>query len=83
MGTLLTATAVVSILNTAQRYATIMGLSQVDEADLEIVRNFTSKLGSEFKAIFDALWTHGDESRIEIIAESNIKNTETKILNLR
>lgn len=60
-----------------------MGLSQVDEADLEIVRNFTSKLGSEFKAIFDALWTHGDESRIEIIAESNIKNTETKILNLR
>ena len=59
-------------LNTAQRYATTMGLSQVDEANLEIVRNFTSKLGSEFKAIFDALWTHGDESRIEIIAELNI-----------
>ena len=59
-------------LNTAQRYATTMGLSQVDEDNLEIVRNFTSKLGSEFKAIFDALWTHGDESRIEIIAESNI-----------
>ena len=70
-------------LNTAQRYATTMGLSQVDEANLEIVRNFTSKLGSEFKAIFDALWIHGDESRIEIIAELNIKNTETKILNLR
>ena len=70
-------------LNTAQRYATTMGLSQVDEANLEIVRNFTSKLGSEFKAIFDALWTHSDESRIEIIAELNIKNTETKILNLR
>ena len=59
-------------LNTAQRYATTMGLSQVDEANLEIVRNFTSKLGSEFKAIFDALWIHGDESRIEIIAELNI-----------
>ena len=73
----------VESLNTAQRYATTMGLSQVDEANLEIVRNFTSKLGSEFKAIFDALWTHGDESRIEIIAELNIKNTETKILNLR
>ena len=70
-------------LNTAQRYATTMGLSQVDEANLEIVRNFTSKLGSEFKAIFDALWIHGDESRIEIIAELNIKNNETKILNLR
>ena len=59
-------------LNTAQRYATTMGLSQVDEANLEIVRNFISKLGSEFKAIFDALWTHGDESRLEIIAELNI-----------
>ena len=70
-------------LNTAQRYATTMGLSQVDEANLEIVRNFTSKLGSEFKAIFDALWTNGDESRLEIIAELNIKNNEIKILNLR
>ena len=70
-------------LNTAQRYATTMGLSQVDEANLEIVRNFVANLGSEFKAIFDALWTHGDESRLEIIAELNIKNTETKILNLR
>ena len=59
-------------LNTAQRYATTMGLSQVEESNLEIVRNFTSKLGSEFKAIFDALWTHSDESRIEIIAELNI-----------
>ena len=62
----------IGALNTAQRYATTMGLSQVDEANLEIVRNFTSKLGSEFKAIFDALWTHSDESRIEIIAELNI-----------
>ena len=70
-------------LNTAQRYATTMGLSQVEESNLEIVRNFTLKLGSEFKAIFDALWIHGDESRIEIIAELNIKNNETKILNLR
>ena len=59
-------------LNTAQRYATTMGLSQVDEANLEIVRNFVANLGSEFKAIFDALWTHGDESRLEIIAELNI-----------
>ena len=59
-------------LNTAQRYATTMGLSQVDEANLEVVRSFSSKLGSEFKAIFDALWIRGDESRIEIIAELNI-----------
>ena len=57
-------------LNTAQRYATTMGLSQVDEANLEIVRNFTSKVGSEFKAIFDALWIHGDESKLERLAEA-------------
>ena len=62
----------VESLNTAQRYATTMGLSQVDEANLEIVRNFTLKLGSEFKAVFDAIWTHGDESRLEIIAESKL-----------
>ena len=48
-----------------------------------IIPSLLHILGSEFKAIFDALWTHGDESRIEIIAELNIKNTETKILNLR
>ena len=62
----------VESLNTAQRYATTMGLSQVDEANLEIVRNFISKLGSEFKAIFDALWTHGDESKLERLAEAKI-----------
>ena len=62
----------VESLNTAQRYATIMGLSQLDETNLEIVRNFTSKLGSEFKAIFDALWTHGDENRLERMAEAKL-----------
>ena len=59
-------------LNTAQRYATTMGLSQVDEANLEIVRNFVANLGSEFKAIFDALWTHGDESKLERLAEAKL-----------
>lgn len=67
-------------LNTAEKYATIMGLSQVDETNLEIVRNFVANLGSEFKAIFDALWTHGDESRLEIIAELNINKNKSKFL---
>ncbi len=62
----------VESLNTAQRYATTMGLSQVDEANLEIVRNFTLKLGSEYKAIFDALWIHGDESKLERLAEAKL-----------
>ena len=67
-------------LNIAERYATIMGLSQVDEENLEKVRNFVAKLGAEFKAVFDALWTHGDESKLEIIAELNINKNKSKFL---
>ena len=60
----------IQALNTAERYATTMGLSQVDNANLEKVRSFVTGLGAEFGAIFDALWTHGDESRLERIAEA-------------
>ena len=60
----------IQALNTAERYATTMGLSQVDEDNLEKVRGFVTGLGAEFGAIFDALWTHGDEERLERIAEA-------------
>ena len=59
----------IDFLNTAARYATILGLSQVDEENLEKVRNFAINLGKEFGAIFDSLWVHGDESRLEQLAE--------------
>ena len=59
-------------LNTAERYATTMGLSQVDEDNLEKVRGFVAGLGAEFGAIFDALWTHGDESKLERLAEAKL-----------
>lgn len=62
----------IQALNTAERYATTMGLSQVDEDNLEKVRGFVTGLGAEFGAIFDALWTHGDEERLERIAEANL-----------
>ena len=62
----------IQVLNTAERYATTMGLSQVDDANLEKVRSFVTGLGAEFGAIFDALWTHGDESRLERIAEAKL-----------
>lgn len=61
-------------LNTAERYATTMGLSQVEEEHLDKVRGFVTGLGAEFGAIFDALWIHGDESRLEIIAEAKLAN---------
>ena len=62
----------IQALNTAERYATTMGLSQVDDDNLEKVRNFVTGLGAEFGAIFDALWTHGDENKLERIAEAKL-----------
>lgn len=59
----------IDYLNTAERYATIIGLTQVDEENLEKVRDFAISLGAEFGAIFDSLWVHGDESRLEKLAE--------------
>ena len=62
----------IQALNTAERYATTMGLSQVDDDNLEKVRGFVTGLGAEFGAIFDALWTRGDENRLERIAEAKL-----------
>ena len=62
-------------LNTAERYATTLALTQADDNNLEIVRDFVKKLGSEFLAMFDAFWTHGDENRIERLAEAKIAET--------
>ena len=62
----------IQALNTAERYATTMGLSQVDDNNLEKVRGFVTGLGAEFGAIFDALWTHGDESKLERLAEAKL-----------
>ena len=62
----------IQVLNTAERYATTMGLSQVDDTNLEKVRGFVAGLGAEFGAIFDALWTHGDESKLERLAEAKL-----------
>ena len=62
----------IQTLNTAERYATTMGLTQVDDDNLEKVRGFVTGLGAEFGAVFDALWTHGDESKLERLAEAKL-----------
>lgn len=59
-------------LNTAERYATTMGLSLVDDNNLEKVRSFVAGLGAECRAIFDALWTRGDERKLERLAEAKL-----------
>ena len=69
----------IQALNTAERYATTMGLSQVDDDNLEKVRGFVTGLGAEFGAIFDALWTHGDENRLERLAEAKLAEMSKEI----
>lgn len=56
-------------MNPSEKYATIVAVSYVDEKNLDKVRNFVTKLEPEYLALFDSLWTHGDESRLEKIAE--------------
>ena len=69
----------IQLLNTAERYATTMGLLQVDINNLDKVRNFLSELGKEFCSIFDLKWCHGDEERLELIAELKLTKTKIKV----
>lgn len=64
-------------LNTSERYATVMNLSQVDEENIIIVRDFVKNFGAEFISLFDCLWTH-NEARLEIIAEVKMSEGEKK-----
>ena len=63
-------------MNTSEMYATVVHLSQVDEVNFTTVREFVLKLGEELCATFDSLWTHGDESRMEIVAEARLANSK-------
>lgn len=65
-------------MNASEIYATALALSQVDEENYEKVREFVLKLGGEPCAIFDSLWTHGDEARMEIVAEARLANSKRK-----
>ena len=56
-------------LDTSERYATIIGLTQVDNKDVEKVIRFTKILGAEYEAVFESMWAANDEQRLEIIAE--------------
>ena len=72
----------IQALNTAEKYATTIGLTQVDENNLVKVRSFIlSELGEEFCSLFDLQWCHGDERRLELIAEAKIamKNVKKKV----
>lgn len=52
----------ISDMNTSERYATTVGLSLADDEYLEVVRDFVSKLGEEFRAVFDSFVQTEDEN---------------------
>ena len=60
----------------SEKFAVAAGFSIVDEDNFEKVRNFMKKLGSEFRAAFEAMWARGNKKRLEIIAELRIKDME-------
>ncbi len=60
-------------MNTAEKFATAVGLSSVDMKNFEIVRNFMQKVGAEPRATFESIWARGDEKRLEYIAEIQMK----------
>lgn len=56
-------------LNISDQYATVLNLAQVDNDNLEKVRDFVFKLGPEMGAFFDNMWSYGNYSRMEKIAQ--------------
>ena len=47
-------------LSSNAKHATIAGLSYVDKNNLDKVRKFTTKLGSDYAELFDSIWARGD-----------------------
>ena len=59
----------IQALNIYEKKVTMLGLTQVDDENLEKVRKFVNNLGESFLDIFDDLWTHGDETRLKRITK--------------
>lgn len=56
-------------MDVSQKFATAVGLSSVDDEHFEEVRDFMKQVGAEPRAAFESMWTHGDERRLERLAE--------------
>ena len=59
-------------MDTAQKFATAVGLSSVDDKHFEVVRDFMKLLGEEPCTLFESIWSNGDERRLEKIAEARV-----------
>ena len=56
-------------MNVSEKFATAVGLSSVDDEHFEVVRDFMKQVGAEPRAAFESMWAHGDERRLEKLAE--------------
>ena len=58
----------IKTMKDSEKFATVLNLSKCDEKDLTAVRDFIIKLSSGHLAVFDILWSKGEEKRLEKIA---------------
>lgn len=65
-------------MNVSQKFATAVGLSSVDDEHFEIIRDFMKKLGAEPRAVFESMWAHGDEARMERLLEIKMSENNTQ-----
>lgn len=61
-------------MNISEMYATCVALSSVDEVNFKKVHNFVLRLGAEFCSLFELLWVHGDDKRLEMVYEMRLSN---------
>ena len=59
-------------LNISQKFAIAVGLSSVDDEHFDVARDFMKSLGAEPRAAFETMWAHGDEKRLEHLAEAKM-----------
>ena len=59
-------------MDVSQKFATAVGLSSVSEEHFEVVRNFMKRVGKEPRAAFESMWIHGDEKRLNKVAEAQM-----------
>ena len=64
-------------MDTSQKFATAAGLSSVDDEHFEVVRDFMKQVGAELRATFESMWTHGDERRLERLAEIQMAEADS------
>lgn len=62
-------------MDISQKFATAVGLSSVDEEHFEVVRDFMKRVGAEPRAAFESMWCHGDERRLEHLAEIQLADS--------